>query len=80
MKTPFSSINFIYLPTIFFIISAVILSVMLMKFGPNFKSSYVLNESYLKKYQINYFSDSYKDLNSYFKVKKYFLKILIIII
>lgn len=68
MQTPFNSINIKNLPTIFFIISAVILSVMLMKFGPNFRSSFDLNQSYLKKYEIEYFSNSYKDLHSYFKV------------
>ena len=75
MKTPFSVINFKNLPTVFFIISAVILSVMLMKFAPAFKSSFDFNESYMRKYEIEYFSNSYKDLNNYFKVSIIYFKL-----
>lgn len=68
MKTPFSVINFKKLPTIFFIISAVIISLMLIKFYPTFVSSYALQDSYFKKYQMEYFSLSFKDINRFFKV------------
>ena len=61
-------INFRYLPMIFFLISTVLLSLILLKFYPNFRSSFSLTETYLKKYQIDYFSFSFKNLDRLSKV------------
>jgi hypothetical protein len=56
-------------PTVFFIITIILLSSMLFKFIPKFRSKFSYSETYKKKFEIEYFSESFNNLNSFFLVK-----------
>lgn len=57
-------------PTIFFIIMVLILSSMLIRHTPVFKSYILDKEIYKNKFDIEYFSASFKHLNNFFTVKE----------
>lgn len=61
-------------PSVFFIITIVVLSYMLLKFIPRFKSDFSITETYKLKFQIEYFPNTIRNLESFVKVKFSFTK------
>lgn len=61
-------INFKNLPSVFFVLSLIILSIMIVKFYPKFKTSFDLENTSNKKFEIEYFSFTFRNLDNISKV------------